>query len=188
MKLYVVPTGGLANRLRAIAAGYALAKKTGRELIVLWHKDNGLNARFEELFTPDSSKFKIINVSDFKYQWLYDLPRKKNLYLSGLLQKVDSREWLIHSGENAAQMDDLYFEKKALESGKDILVMSCYAFYYNTPEILKEILIPTEAVEARIREITKGKNIKTAVQIRRTDHTWSIDNSPLELFEHNIEE
>lgn len=187
MKLYVVPTAGLANRLRAIAGAYLLAKKSNRQLIVVWHKDQGLNANFEDLFEYDPSKFKIINVSDFKYFCIYDLPRKKNLFLPGLVHKFDSKQWLIHEGKHAAEMDDEFFERMAMNSDRDIVVRSCYSFYYNTTDILQEILKPSKRVNDRIKEIRGDLILPVSVQIRRTDNIWSIENSPLELFEQAIE-
>ena len=46
----LIPQGGLCNRMRALDSALALAADTGRQLVVVWHLDAGLNCRFEELF------------------------------------------------------------------------------------------------------------------------------------------
>jgi hypothetical protein len=49
--LLVYANGGVSNRLKALAASYAMAKITGRKLIVDWHiEPNEVPAEFEDLF------------------------------------------------------------------------------------------------------------------------------------------
>lgn len=50
--LYMIPSGGLANRMRAIVSGYWLAGQTGSRLQIIWFRDWALNAPFHELFMP----------------------------------------------------------------------------------------------------------------------------------------
>ena len=57
--LIIEPFHGLGNRLRAFASAAALARKTGRELVVVWLKDHHLNSSFYPLF--DTSNLTIVN-------------------------------------------------------------------------------------------------------------------------------
>ena len=50
--LHIEPYGGLANRMRSVAAGMILAQKAQAELCVHWCKNNELGATFNELFEP----------------------------------------------------------------------------------------------------------------------------------------
>ena len=50
--LTLIPIGGLANRLRSIASGVALARDYGQTLHIYWFKDAGLNCRFDDLCLP----------------------------------------------------------------------------------------------------------------------------------------
>ena len=50
--LLLVPSGGLANRMRSIVSGHVLAKNIRSDLQVIWFKDWGLNAMFGEIFEP----------------------------------------------------------------------------------------------------------------------------------------
>lgn len=50
--LLFVPVGGLANRMRAVASAYNLARHTGVNLSVVWFGDWAVNARFCNIFEP----------------------------------------------------------------------------------------------------------------------------------------
>ena len=45
-KIILVPVGGLANRMRAVASAVTLTYRVRRKLEVLWFRDWGLNAPF----------------------------------------------------------------------------------------------------------------------------------------------
>lgn len=48
--IYIDAQHGLGNRLRAIASGAAIAKNTGRELIIIWQPDHHCECEFYDLF------------------------------------------------------------------------------------------------------------------------------------------
>ena len=50
--IWLVPVGGLANRMKAIDSAVALSRQCGSELHIVWFKDPGLNCRFDQLFAP----------------------------------------------------------------------------------------------------------------------------------------
>lgn len=52
-RLYVDAQHGLGNRLRAYGSGAAIARATGRELVLLWTPDHHCECRFGDLFEPD---------------------------------------------------------------------------------------------------------------------------------------
>lgn len=49
-KIILVPVGGLANRMRAVASAVTLTYRVRRKLEVLWFRDWGLNAPFFKVF------------------------------------------------------------------------------------------------------------------------------------------
>ena len=49
--LFIDVQHGLANRLRAMASGAAIAQATGRQLVVIWRPDAHCEARMGDLFT-----------------------------------------------------------------------------------------------------------------------------------------
>lgn len=50
--LTLVPAGGLANRMRAVASAYRLCLAVGSRLHVVWFRDWALNAPFVDIFEP----------------------------------------------------------------------------------------------------------------------------------------
>ena len=52
MEVKIIPTGGLCNRLRAIATGVAVAKSYHCPSVIYWNNSLGLKADYCELFKP----------------------------------------------------------------------------------------------------------------------------------------
>lgn len=181
--LTVIPTGGLANRMLAVASAYSLSKATNRSLKIIWQKKAELNASFCDLFKHESL-FDIEEINPFLYALYYDAPRKRNLFLPKFLHELSSRIWIYFINEKTSYMTDEYFLDIAQKGKKHINIMSCYPFYEKfNQEIINKIFKPSLKVEARIMEILNDSIPDKAIQIRRTDHRWSIENSPTSLFE-----
>ena len=85
----LVPVGGLANRMRAIESGISLSHKTKSELIIIWFKDWGLNCTFHELFEKICDPAVKIREATWKDKLLNDRPRKKNLFIPQIFQKMN---------------------------------------------------------------------------------------------------
>lgn len=56
MEVKIIPTGGLCNRLRAIATGVAVAKSYHCPSVIYWNNSLGLKADYCELFKPNSTR------------------------------------------------------------------------------------------------------------------------------------
>ena len=78
--------GGLGNRIKTILAARQLSSLTQRELKVVWHTDSGCNAAVEKLFDTSAFDFETISPDNLEYMLKYEIPRKKNLYLSAIYQ------------------------------------------------------------------------------------------------------
>lgn len=112
-QLVLVPLGGMCNRLRAILSARELARRWDVELRVVWLRDAGLNARFEDLFLTENNNVQtLVNdhqevhgdekdadlsedlmVEDSAAWYCYGVARKRNLWIPGLWQRCnfDSR-------------------------------------------------------------------------------------------------
>ncbi|MCH5225345.1 MAG: hypothetical protein J1D77_05065 [Muribaculaceae bacterium] len=186
-RLTVVPTGGLANRMRAIASAYALCKATNRNLKIIWQRNGELNASFSDLFKADGL-VDIVEINPILFQFYYESPRKKNLFLPQILHLFSGRHWIYFINEKNAFMTEDYFLEVAQKEIKHINVMTCYPFYDRfDQEIVNKLFQPSLKVEKRIKEILKNAVPDIAIQIRRTDHTWAIENSPTSMFEKFME-
>ena len=75
MEVKIIPTGGLCNRLRAIATGLAVAKNYHCPSVIYWNNSQGLKADYCELFKPiPQDDVKLIE----NKQWLYDINGTKD--------------------------------------------------------------------------------------------------------------
>ena len=204
-KLIINPIGGLANRMRAIASGISLMHALHRheiaqkaapfELSFVWSKNWELNAEFADIFQfPTILQDSIKYPSRLKYDFLYSIPRKKNLYVSALTS--------LRHGLTLYDLRDSYRQRFLTDSkGHDILSavhntltkkQSCFIqsgtiFYPFTDDLYIDLFKPTNEIrhKADLRlEMLGTKRI--GLHIRRCDNIESIKHSPDYLFINKI--
>lgn len=183
LSLYIIPEGGMANRMRAIASGVSLARKTGRKPIVIWHRDRGLNARFADIFILNNLPFQLKETSGLKYNILYEQPRKANFFISALISGIDGRKRIYQDVNKNFLSDEKEIEKIVDESSCDVIIKSGLVFHPIDRELMQELFHYNSSVAQRIEEIISGVKPDYTLQIRRTDNVNSIANSPIEAFE-----
>jgi hypothetical protein len=171
-KLTLVPMGGLANRIFAITAAISFCKDNGVCLKVYWFRDRGMGARFVDLFNI-SSKLDNVEIIDAKwYHFLYDRPRKTNLWLPKIYQKISFDKSLYEHEEYDVVL-------KCLSYDSVYLVQWCQ-FYKRNIDLLT--IYPCDNIRRIVdQRMFKNGNI-IGIHIRRTDNMLSIQNSPDELF------
>ncbi|MCH5234818.1 MAG: hypothetical protein J1E16_05950 [Muribaculaceae bacterium] len=181
-KIIIVAQGGLANRMRAIASSLYYAKKTNRDLLVVWYKNKELNASFSDLFKNENVPFKIIEPNFLIYNIYYEQPRKKNFFISRIIRKLLGITTIIdiHNFPEELIIENLN------NVTKRVIINSGLQFADYAPEILKEIFRFNEIVLERKNNILQGKSPDISIQIRRTDNIESIRHSPLHSFEKTI--
>ena len=186
-KILLVPSGGLANRMRAIASGLSLAKHTNSRLTVLWQKDKGLYADFTDIFKSEDLPFNLKKFPSLIYNFLYEVPRKKNLYIPSIINFLqgNKRIYQIPSRNDFLKMAESDL-KDFVKRKHDVMIMSGLEFYGYDPDIMKDLFKPTSTIIKRAKAIIGEKQPELAVQIRRTDNRQSILKSPLRLFEESI--
>ncbi len=189
-KVEIVAAGGLANRMRAILSALTLAEVSGRRCSVRWDNNDDLKADFSDLFLTESLPFEIEPIATSVERFLLSMPRKKNLYLPALSQKLRYGLRLYDgvNSENYGEQPERLL-RGARDSKKDILVYSGQVFYPFPPERMKEIFRFSDRVKERALEISKGAgSFDYGFHVRRTDNVDSIAKSPIEVFESKIEE
>lgn len=181
-----VPSGGLANRMRAIASAYTLTQAVDSRLQIVWFQDWALCAPFSSIFTPTARL--CLREATLKDKLLYDRARRKNLWLPALPQ------WLLF--EQRLHEDDIWplmvdkYDFASWQRGRRCY-MSCYMDFYPYDscllhELFKPVREITDAVN-RNREQLDGHHA-IGIHIRRTDHVISIQKSPTSLFIDKIKE
>jgi hypothetical protein len=132
-RLYLDAQHGLGNRLRAFASAAAVARRTDRELILLWAPDHHCECRFADLF---DANMPVIESAE-------DLPR------SGL------RRYSYMELEPGARKD----EPIDLETDDDVLVRSAYvlkhpASQWNDENTELRALRPTREVADLVARVS----------------------------------
>jgi len=181
--LLFVPSGGLANRMRAIASAYTLTQKVDSSLQIVWFQDWALSAPFHSIFQPT----ELLNVREARGMdfLLYDRARKRNLWLpllpQCLLYKHRIRERMV------TPLKTQGFDFEAWAKGHQCY-MSCYQVFGEfTNELYQQLFIPVKEVTDivnRFRDLFTSHTI--GLHIRRTDNSDSIEKSPTSLFIQKI--
>lgn len=188
-QLTLVPIGGLANRIYAITSAIAFCKDYDVKLRIIWFKDKGMGADFHSLFDlsseVDKSKVEIIDAK--WYHYIYDRPRKRNLWLPSLWQYLAFRKRIYEKDISSG----LPIEKllNITKSSSSLYMIHFGLFYYKVP-FAKELSLVSQIrnkIEDRIRTFSLKDNV-IGIHIRRGDHQVSIARSPLSLFIDKINE
>lgn len=188
--------GGLANRMRAMAAGLALTQSlnsgdANRPLRyrVIWRENADLRAPFSALLDPEpwASRAEIISPSALAYAAKYEAPRKRNLYLSAPFQAMRGGT-LFDDGQLSLYQGSPDSLLALVQSRKETLIGSGCVFYPFDERELRRLFKPSARVEAVCQEWTSRFTGSTlGVHIRRTDNAMSIKHSPTDLFIDEID-
>lgn len=180
-KLTFVPAGGLANRMRAMAAAYTLARRVGLEMQVVWFRDWALNAPFYALFQPIVEEGLTLRESTLCDHLLLGRPRPRNLRVPRLFQRVMFRSALYE--HQITPLRKQHFDFEAWARGGDVYLASYTDFLPYDHRLLRRLFVPLPQVERDIAAFTRQFTPHTiGVHIRRTDNAASIAQSPTSLF------
>lgn len=181
--------GGLANRMRVIGKLRMVANLAHVPMEVLWVSNNDVGAKWGEIFVQPKD-FSVMEVSGaYKHEY-YSAKWYKNIihYVWAWLHRYD---WLPYNV--VEQMDDdtsdeglqkLFNQWIAqLQSGK-ILYMSTGDNFGEDYDI--SIFKPIAMLHNEIEAFMPKGEVVYGIHIRRTDNSWAIENSPLELFENKV--
>lgn len=179
------PTGGLANRMRAIASVISFADKFNYQSRIIWAKNTDLYAEFSDLFIPEFIPCPVENITATKELFFYDFPRKKNLYLASLFSyrrydsKISDEKNLINICTNN-QYDDL---NTLIKPSKNFIKSGLNFYPYYSDELYRSLFHPTRYIESEVEKATSEFTEDTiGIHIRQTDNSMSIKYSPVELF------
>ena len=183
--LLFVPSGGLANRMRAVASAYELCKKVDSTLQVVWFQDWALSAPFHSIF--EETPLVAIREATVLDHILYDRARKKNLFLPALPQRILFQRHIKEQDVTPLKKQSFDFEQWA--RGKRCY-MSCYQVFGTFPdERYQQLFHPVKAVMDVVDGYRSQFNSHTiGLHIRRTDNAESIAKSPTVLFINKVRE
>lgn len=178
MKITLVPTAGLCNRMNAILCAIASYEQYKIPTEIYWEKTNDCYADFSDLFEPLNNTDIIVKpLKNF-----YLKPGgKKLLFLPDLFRK-----FIFDVSYKSNRNIELKEFKDFCNNGSNIYVTSYnrYCLTSNKERNVSTYFEPAEDVMNRINQTVD--NYFTAntigVHIRRTDNLAAMRNSPIERF------
>ena len=183
--LMFVPSGGLANRMRAVVSAYELCQKVDSTLQVVWFQDWALHAPFRSIF--EETPLVAIREAKLLDHLLYDRARKKNLFLPALPQRILFQRHIKE--QDVTPLKKQSFDFEAWARGKRCY-MSCYQVFGTFPdELYSQLFHPVKEVMDVVDSYRNQFNSHTiGLHIRRTDNAESIAKSPTSLFINKVRE
>lgn len=174
-----VPTGGLANKMRATLSIIQLSQEHKCNLQIYWIKSRICNCYFSDIFDAfdiQDVNLESISFSLSKAHLYYD--EKRNFYIPWLLRKFTFDKQFINLNKKRSESI-----RKNDSINENIYINSCGRFYDNNTLKIKDIFKPKADIQKRINATTQNFDNNTiGIHIRRTDNIKSIKNSPVSMF------
>ncbi len=188
-KLFIVPDGGLGNRLRAIASGIWLARAAKCEPVIVWHADAMCQVNLDDILNTEHIPARVITPGKAIYRSLFEIPRRRNLYLPALLSPMRFGRRFYDNRNLMAYCDDApELLRASIQAAGDLLFFSGQEFFDFPRDFFRQIFHVSSDVVRKAEAILREKRPRIAVQIRRTDHDVAIENSPEDAFMEKLSE
>jgi hypothetical protein len=179
--LVLVPFGGLANRMYAIASAYSTCLTNGSKLSIVWFREWGMGACFADLFEPLGKPGVALRQATALDRVVNDRPRRRNLFVPKLMQRLlyDRRIY-----ENSvSRLRDSGFNFAQHFAAKRAYMVTCIEFDKIEPHVWAALFRPVRPVMEAVEARTKLFSAYTiGMHIRRSDNVNSIKQSPTRLF------
>ena len=194
-KLIVQPMGGLANRMRVIGVLYELAKRAGASLCVLWVNNAELGAKWIDLFDyPNDFYIEELTPKDGRYMHGYLSKNWYNNINSYLWAYIHGYRWYpsnmvesMNCDTSEEGLEHLYSTWiSQLQKGNTLFIST--GDYLGNNYDISAIFRPKHELQEKIDAFSLPDQNIYGIHIRRSDNTWAIDNSPIALFETEIEQ
>lgn len=184
--LTFIPSGGLANRMRAMASALNLYRHTGRRIDAVWFRDWGLNARFCDIFEPIHAVGLTLREATWLDAITVDRARSRNFNIPKLYQWLRYSKRIYEKQITPLKVNEHFDFDKWAASDDRRLYMSCYQVFgefENYDSVIRELFVPVDAVQRKIKQyVSQFAKHTVGMHIRRTDNAESIKNSPTEKF------
>jgi hypothetical protein len=187
--LYLRPHSGLGNRIRVIVSGMELSKLLNAKLIILWTRDDSLNANYFKLFKNDFTNFLVIQSNLISNLICYRGAKSVYKILSNLVRRLLGIDFILSDNDFP---EYVWYGKYVLnlnhpnvKLANNILINTCNQFEQNWSHL--KSFTPSFEVKNKISSLALP-NQYIGMHIRRQDHVALIQMSPLSLYIEKIEE
>lgn len=179
----LVPIGGLGNRINAICSAIVYCQQNKKSLKILWFKDHNLNCSIEELFSIDPH-LKDVEIKDASFfDFIFrDNPRRRNFWIPKFFQKFLFDRRIYDDEVYQVVSSRVKLDFGLLDVYNHIFLVSYWRFW-ESPDMWTSLIFKpqiNEQVDCVLKEISTDRFV--GIHVRRTDHTYSIKESPIELF------
>lgn len=182
--LTFIPSGGLANRMRAISSAVNLSQHTGIHVDIVWFNDWGLKARFMDIFKPIDMEGISLRECTPIDKLTVDRARRKNFYIPSLYQHLVYDRMITEKA--VATLRDQNFDFASWVSAAKHPYMSCYDVFGEFDDygaLIRRLFVPQQIIMNKVSvNISSFSSHTIGMHIRRTDNIDSIRNSPTEKF------
>ena len=175
--IYVEPQSGLCNRMRVLDSAVALARAVDRPLTVIWHRNEDLNCRLQDLFQLPAEVDQVIEggsglgVSGRIRRAAYRYAREATFRARGLEVQY-LRDPLPGETVGADTVE------AARSSG--VYIRTCHRFY--SAEVPFSSFTPVSQIADVVNTYLPRLKRSVGVHVRRTDNAKATDHSPLSGF------
>ena len=171
----IVPLAGLGNRIRVVASAFCYCSKNNVPMRLIWLREPGFNACWNDLFQIDNLPFEINDHSILNY-FVYSKPSWKNLFVSKIIDKLSKRNMIY----------ELYKDKLDSQIVLSDTIVSSFSQQGELNDI-SEIFKPNVELQNKIDSLTaQFSNNTIGVHIRQTDNSQSKSTSTIEKFDNAI--
>lgn len=182
--IYIFPLAGLANRMRVIASALSLSNDLKQKVLIVWKKDNGLNADFEILFKKNPQL--LVKKHNVFYQLFFYVGQNPILNKFREILHLTFKVDLFITEKEIPELvwknnDNLIIEDKKI---KNIALITCHQF--KSIDLTLSQLLPVDFIYFKAKNLVLNKKNVIGLHIRRKDHQESIIHSPLCVFEEKI--
>lgn len=179
MHLIVYPNGGLANRMRTIDSAVNLCNQK-YNLTVVWYKDWGLGCNWNELFEHCS----FVQDRTIPRLMRYVLNHyEDNAFIKTMLWLLKKLHLLWFCDIKGAEFIPCI--KEIQDGGYLYAVIRSWEAFFPSERFRKELFLIKDK-QRLANELAKVDSHTIGVHIRRTDNVWSVEHSPIDLFEERM--
>lgn len=185
MMIYFYPAGGLANRMRAINSLLKVTKADSMLYRVIWQCNSELNCPFETIWQPCPT----VVSTEKKYNRLilFKLRNRGGVIGRVLLRLLENLHLvrLYDTDDYGVLREDV--QRGVLKKYRHVVIRT-YSVFTEDKSLERDFFVLREDVRQLVDAACKDFNEETVgVHIRRTDNSWSIEQSPVELFTHTMQ-
>lgn len=175
-----LPYGGLCNRLNAVATAVSLAAM-GHRVEVLWLRKSWCAAAFEELFEPLAVEgLRLRSADGASLLWQRSLPR--NLRQAGRV-----RGWMGWHNLEDVYPNDTPALTERMAGAERVYISTCQRLLPPTTP-LRTLFKPIAPIADKIASVVGTFSPNTyGLHIRRGDHDYCREHSPLEAFTRRMD-